>query len=64
MSQVSKCSTCDGRGKNTRGQRCLDCNGTGTVEADIDESFDDESMDEDESIITDEPDADETEDEI
>ncbi|MDE1729160.1 MAG: hypothetical protein KGH81_08300 [Thaumarchaeota archaeon] len=29
MSQVNKCSTCNGKGKNTRGQRCLTCNGKG-----------------------------------
>ena len=53
MSQVSKCSTCDGRGKNTRGQRCLDCNGVGTVESDIDESFEDgfEDEPEEEEIV-------------
>ena len=26
---MKKCSTCDGRGKTSRGQRFLDCNGKG-----------------------------------
>ena len=45
--EIKVCQTCDGRGKNTRGQRCLDCNGTGRQEADeIDESFEDGFEDE------------------
>lgn len=54
--EIKKCSTCDGRGRNTRGQRCLDCNGTGNEAHDeIDESFEDGF---------DEPDADEMEGEV
>lgn len=44
--EVKKCDACNGKGKNTRGQRCLDCNGAGIVETDIDEDFEDGFEDE------------------
>lgn len=28
---IIECSSCNGKGKNTRGCRCIECNGTGTV---------------------------------
>jgi DnaJ-class molecular chaperone len=29
---VIECETCHGKGKDTKGHRCLDCNGTGIRE--------------------------------
>lgn len=57
--QLKPCETCNGKGKNTRGQRCLDCNGTGKQEpetVEIDESFEDEFED-----LSEVPDDDEVE---
>ena len=31
--KLEECLTCNGKGKNTRGQRCLDCNGTGKIKS-------------------------------
>lgn len=48
---LPKCHTCEGKKVNTRGQRCLDCNGTGIEErVDPDEDFVDEFEDEEEEI--------------
>ena len=44
--KMKKCDTCNGRGQNSRGQRCLDCMGKGEVE-DID--FDRDDIDADDN---------------
>lgn len=68
--QLKPCDTCNGKGKNTRGQRCLDCNGTGkmpeidedlqadlnAVGLEVDEGFEDEFED-----LSEVPDDDEVE---
>ncbi len=55
--KIKTCSDCDGKKVNTRGQRCINCNGTGQ---EPDEEFDDEYAD----ILDEEPDEDEMEGEI
>ena len=62
--KMKKCDTCNGKGQNRRGQRCLDCMGSGEV-PDIDlnaeeiaadddaADSDDEIVDEDESVTED-----------
>jgi len=43
---MQECETCDGRGCNTRKQRCLDCNGTGKsrIEPDAEEELVEEDL--------------------
>lgn len=33
--ELPKCETCNGKKVNSRGQRCLDCNGIGIEEAEL-----------------------------
>lgn len=53
-----KCDACDGKGKNTRGARCMTCNGLGKVEISeeeiVDEDYDIVDEYEDELEIPDE----------